>query len=397
VLRTEETTLTGSPIKTLAFAALLVGVLFAGPAWSADVPKDKAPFTAYMQNKLQLYSPMPINVVAPLSLSVGPANAAVALPSLKPLHKFCVASPSKCDHAVNDYVQEVARQFLQKPEAVTPSAAPDETQSSIAPEKPTCMPADAPNANTRDTCMPPIVDLQHSRPNFTPQRSCDLGQMGFSVEGVVVVSYVVRADGSVGNVMVEVHSDFSELDDAAVSMVAARHYFPATKNGKPIDNAMKAIFRFKCPDSAEAEAKPIGIEGPAALPRGTTLTVTPSCLPADAANAGTPCTPPRIDRQHSPRFQYPSDAAKAGQMGVAVIGFRIHADGSVSNVTVLLSSGFPLLDDAAVSQIAGRHYFPATENGTPVDFQTRSIFQFQIEAPGVHFVEVPGFPLSGAP
>jgi len=378
------------------FAALaLFSFGFVGGALAADVPKDKAAFTAYMQTKLQLYSPSPINVIGPLSLSVGTSNAAVKLPSLKPLYKLCVASPSKCDHAVNDYVQDAAHDVLQKPAPVTPAT---QTQAVAATEKPTCMPADAPNANARDKCTPPIVDLQHSRPNFTPQRSCDLGQMGFKVEGVVVVSYVVRADGSVGKAIVEVPSDFSELDDAAISMVNGRHYFPATKNGTPIDNPMKAIFRFTCPDSAEAVAKPTGTESPA-LPPGVAFAAKATCLPTDAtkAPANDTCKPPRIDRQHSPRFQYPSEAARAGQMGVVVVGYKVHADGSVSDVNVLLSSGFPLLDDAAVSQIAGRHYFPATENSSPVDFQTRSTFQFEIGAPGVHLEELPGFPQPGAP
>src|SRR6185437_4665094 len=149
--------------------------------------------------------------LGPLSLSVGASNAAVRLPSLKPLHKTCVASPSKCDHAINDYVQNAARGVLQKP---APSTPPTQPVAAYTTGRPTCMPADAPDANPRDTCTPPIVDLQHSKPNYTPQRSCDLGQMGFKVEGVVVVSYMVRADGSVGNVAVEVPSDFSELDDA---------------------------------------------------------------------------------------------------------------------------------------------------------------------------------------
>lgn len=377
----------------LAVALVVLHEFGSAGASAADIPKDKAAFTLYMQNKLQLYSPLPINVVGPLSLSVGTASAAVTLPSLKTLHKLCVATPAKCDHAVNDYVQDVAR-AIQTPPAT--AAAPSQTP--VATEKPSCMPADAPNANTRDKCTPPIADLQHSRPNFAPQRSCDLGQMGYKVEGVVVVSYVVREDGSVANAIVEVPSDFSELDDAAIAMVNGRHYFPATKNGKPIDNPMKAIFRITCPDSDEAIAKPTGGIYPSPLPSGAYSAVKPTCLPPDAAKASAheTCTPPRIDLKYSPRFQYPMDAARQGQMGTTVVGFKVHADGSVTDVSVLRSSGYPLLDDAAVSQIAGRHYFPATENGTPVDFQNSAIFQFEVGAPGVHLEEVPGFPKSSA-
>src|SRR5690242_10349604 len=111
--------------RTLLVGVLLYAFGFGVPALADAVPKDRAAFTAYIQKKLQLYSPSPINVVGPLSLSVGTANAAVALPPLKTLHKLCVASPAKCEHAVNDYVQDAAR-AIQTPPAT--ASTPRQTQ-----------------------------------------------------------------------------------------------------------------------------------------------------------------------------------------------------------------------------------------------------------------------------
>lgn len=93
---------------------------------AADVPSGEAAFTSYIQTKLQLYSPQPVNLVGPLNLTVGAPTSAVSLPSLKPVHDLCVASPSKCDGAVNDYVQNVTREFLQNP--ARPSAWTGQTQ-----------------------------------------------------------------------------------------------------------------------------------------------------------------------------------------------------------------------------------------------------------------------------
>jgi Protein of unknown function (DUF1036) len=107
-------------------AVFLLWFGFAVVTMAADVPGDETAFTSYIQTKLQLYSPLPVNVVGPLSLSAGAATTAVSLPSLNPLHELCVASPSKCDGAVNDYVQNVTREFLQNP--ARPSAWSGQTQ-----------------------------------------------------------------------------------------------------------------------------------------------------------------------------------------------------------------------------------------------------------------------------
>jgi uncharacterized membrane protein len=98
----------------------------ASHAAAADIPGDEAAFTSYIQTKLQLYSPQPVNLVGPLSLSVGAPTIAVGLPSLKPLHELCRASPAKCDGAVNDYVQNVTREYLQNP--ARPSTWTGQTQ-----------------------------------------------------------------------------------------------------------------------------------------------------------------------------------------------------------------------------------------------------------------------------
>lgn len=113
-------------IRRVAFVSFLFSFGVAVTAMAADVPSDAAAFTTYIQSKLQLYSPQPINLVGPLSLSVGASGSAVDLPSLKSVHDLCATSPSKCDGAVNDYVQNVTREFLQNP--TRPSAWTGQTQ-----------------------------------------------------------------------------------------------------------------------------------------------------------------------------------------------------------------------------------------------------------------------------
>ena len=85
------------------FAAIFLLVAgFTVIALAADAPSDVGAFTAYVQNKLQLYSPSPIDVAGPLNLSVRKSGTEIALPSLKPLYELCPSSTEKYDEAVSD-------------------------------------------------------------------------------------------------------------------------------------------------------------------------------------------------------------------------------------------------------------------------------------------------------
>ena len=106
----------------------LLSAAFAVSALASDVPSDEAAFTAYVQNKLQLYSPSPIHSAGSLRLSIQTAGEAIDLPSLKPVHDLCLSSPAKCDGAVDDYVQSTTRDILQKPTAALPSSSSNRTQ-----------------------------------------------------------------------------------------------------------------------------------------------------------------------------------------------------------------------------------------------------------------------------
>ena len=82
---------------------------------------DEAGFTAYVQQRLQLYAPAPIHVVGPFSLAVGSGADAKPLPSLVSVHEACMREPAKCEAATDTYVQDTAHDVLQKPAA---SSAP---------------------------------------------------------------------------------------------------------------------------------------------------------------------------------------------------------------------------------------------------------------------------------
>ena len=69
---------------------------------------------------------------------------------------------------------------------------------------------------------------------------------------------------------------------------------------------------------------------------------------------------------HRPPPSYPEVARRLGQEGVVLLIIRVSAAGSVTGVEVVESSGFRLLDRAALDAVRKWRFRPATENGFPV-------------------------------
>ena len=76
---------------------------------------------------------------------------------------------------------------------------------------------------------------------------------------------------------------------------------------------------------------------------------------------------------------YPEEARRRGQAGVVLIHVHIDSDGAVSSTALRRSSGFALLDDAALKAVAAWRFTPATVAGAgiaceadvPVEFVLR--------------------------
>ena len=84
----------------------------------------------------------------------------------------------------------------------------------------------------------------------------------------------------------------------------------------------------------------------------------PSSAPSTRANGitSTHTTPP-----------YPGDAKQKGHEGTVVLHIVISPQGEVTSASVSKTSGFPELDQEAVSWVSSHwKYKPAVENGTPV-------------------------------
>jgi protein TonB len=145
----------------------------------------------------------------------------------------------------------------------------------------------------------------------------------------------------------------------------------------PVENFITAEEIPPAEEALPVEAAAVfqsAVAGPAAV---TVRTAVPQSADSDSAAAGAYVRRnyTYIQRRIRDRLEYPSQARRAGIQGVAEISFTIHRDGTVSGVTVAVSSGRESLDQAAVAAVHAAAPFPAppapARLAIPVAFRLR--------------------------
>ena len=88
-------------------------------------------------------------------------------------------------------------------------------------------------------------------------------------------------------------------------------------------------------------------------------------------------TGPTPNGPHDCYSDYPPISRSLNEQGTVLVQFTIGADGSISNVKVERSSGYPQLDNAAVSCVSEWSYHPAMQDGKPiaVSYEAKVLFQ----------------------
>ncbi|HEX4856888.1 MAG TPA: energy transducer TonB [Limnobacter sp.] len=113
-------------------------------------------------------------------------------------------------------------------------------------------------------------------------------------------------------------------------------------------------------ESTPVQAAPAPVETPAA----------PPAPPATAPETAQPVTPPRTDAAHlnNPAPQYPALSRRLGEQGRVMLDVYILPDGSVGDIKLNKSSGFPRLDNAALQAVKTWKYVPAKRGDKPIPF-----------------------------
>ena len=76
---------------------------------------------------------------------------------------------------------------------------------------------------------------------------------------------------------------------------------------------------------------------------------------------------------------YPRSARRKGREGDVTLELSVTAEGTVSGVAVVATSGFADLDRAAVDAARAARFAPATEDSRPVEGRVRLSFEFKLK------------------
>ena len=151
----------------------------------------------------------------------------------------------------------------------------------------------------------------------------------------------------------------------------------------PLSEIVRGQVRHSEPlDSAAPPSQGTSVLSPSALASAAVIGNLPGSSDGDPpktpdVSAGTLAAPYRAPQAlHSPAPEYPEEARWEKRTGLATLGFRVEADGSVDEVRMLHSSGHADLDAAAVESL--RHWrFVLPTGGAPASWY-RYLFRFEL-------------------
>lgn len=108
-----------------------------------------------------------------------------------------------------------------------------------------------------------------------------------------------------------------------------------------------------------------------------------ACQGDKAADTPAPPAPTPVAAISTPPPAYPAEVACTGGEGTSVLKVNIGPAGVPDSITVLTSSGFPALDQAAQTAVEGWRFRAATRNGQPVaaSIQVPVTFRLPAELP----------------
>lgn len=138
------------------------------------------------------------------------------------------------------------------------------------------------------------------------------------------------------------------------------------------------------PRKAEAR-KPVqsqktaAAEVPEGQPRQVASNVSPASKTSSRAASAPPTPPAPIGGASSPRPAYPELARRRGQEGTVNVRCQVDASGKVTSVSLAKSSGFKLLDDAAIKAVEKWKFRAASRDGASVAGTVVVPVQFRLQ------------------
>jgi protein TonB len=120
---------------------------------------------------------------------------------------------------------------------------------------------------------------------------------------------------------------------------------------------------------------------PAAAPAATAAPLVAAVPPQPIQVAAVPAIPPRAlsGAAGNPKPDYPLEARRRGLQGKVMLRVEVSAAGRPQGVSVIASSGYPVLDRAALAAVERWRFNPATQAGLPVPGTAEVPIVFRLE------------------
>ena len=88
----------------------------------------------------------------------------------------------------------------------------------------------------------------------------------------------------------------------------------------------------------------------------------------------------KVRSGNNPRPEYPRAAREAGWEGTVVLQVLVLSDGTAGNVALHKTSGYSILDEAALAAVKGWQFIPAMDGNFPVQSVVRMPVRFDLRA-----------------
>jgi len=191
----------------------------------------------------------------------------------------------------------------------------------------------------------------------------------FSSESYPSVSGIFRflgaADGSIASAAVQRSSGHADLDDAALKRIRDWHLKPATlRDGSAVTVWLRTPILFGSENHSVA-APTVHSDGIIEI---QDIRVPPPGI-----------QPPQGTNSHAlTREGYPVESIQRHEQGALTVKFLILEDGTVGDIELLKTSGYPRLDQAAFQQIVKWAYKPAVEANKAIPVWMHANYVFQL-------------------
>jgi len=176
-------------------------------------------------------------------------------------------------------------------------------------------------------------------------------------------------------------------DPVAPAPVAAQTRTPRPAR-QPRARAITAVVRAvptvdhappEAPSAADVPAQPAATRGPRSLPR--VEPASSSHAAARVVDSGGALLSAKPRYRLNPAPEYPIASRRRREEGVVMVQVTVEANGAPSAITLATSSGYPLLDAAALDAVRRWTFEPARAAGVPVSSLVTVPVRFSLAEP----------------